>query len=147
MRNALLFVTIYRGPVGVYLYQRDSSLWIGISETLHGIGETLSRISETLSWYWQNPFTYRRDPSLCIGIGWDFWSNIGWRGHLDGIGWDFWIGIINWKLGFLNKYQLEPLETKPVVSVATFGNETCSLWLSGCFLNGTSKLRNFLDDI
>ncbi|CAB5180418.1 unnamed protein product [Rhizophagus irregularis] len=93
------------------------------------------------------PFMYRRDPSLCIGIGWDFWSNIGWRGHLDGIGWDFWIGIINWKLGFLNKYQLEPLETKPVVSVATFGNETCSLWLSGCFLNGTSKLRNFLDDI
>ncbi|PKC55854.1 hypothetical protein RhiirA1_474914 [Rhizophagus irregularis] len=59
------------------------------------------------------PFMYRRDPSLCIGIGWDLWSNIGWRGHLDGIGWDFWIG----------------------------------LWLSGCFLNGTSKLRNFLDDI
>ncbi|CAB5296076.1 unnamed protein product [Rhizophagus irregularis] len=103
MRNALLFVTIYQGPVGVYLYQRDSSLWIGISETLHGIGETLSRIGETLSWYRRNPFTYRRDPSLCIGIGWDIWSNIGWRGHLDGIGWDFWIGIISWKLGFLNK--------------------------------------------
>ncbi|CAB5379935.1 unnamed protein product [Rhizophagus irregularis] len=53
------------------------------------------------------PFMYRRDPSLCI--------DIGWRGHLDGIGWDFWIGIISWKLGFLNKYRLEPLEMKPVV--------------------------------
>ncbi|PKY55071.1 hypothetical protein RhiirA4_427235, partial [Rhizophagus irregularis] len=37
------------------------------------------------------PFMYRRDPSLWIGIGWDLWSNIGWRGPLDGIGWDFWI--------------------------------------------------------
>ncbi|CAB4479729.1 unnamed protein product [Rhizophagus irregularis] len=98
MRNALLFVTIYRGPVGVYLYQRDSSLWIGISETLHGIGETLSRIGETLSWY-------RRDPSLCIGIGWDLWSNIGWRGHLDGIGWDFWIGI-GWNLWKRNLWSM-----------------------------------------
>ncbi|GBC26748.2 hypothetical protein RIR_jg17839.t1 [Rhizophagus irregularis DAOM 181602=DAOM 197198] len=146
MRNALLFVTIYRGPVGVYLYQRDSSLWIGISETLHGIG-ALHIISVKPFHVSAKPFMYRRDPSLCIGIGWDLWSNIGWREHLDGISWDFWIGIISWKLGFLNKYQLEPLETKPVVSVATFGNETCSLWLSGCFLNGTSKLRNFLDDI
>ncbi|UZO14186.1 uncharacterized protein OCT59_005649 [Rhizophagus irregularis] len=51
-----------------------------------------------LDWYW-------RDPSLCISIGWDLWSSIGW---------DFWIGIISWKLGFLNKYRLKPLETKPV---------------------------------
>ncbi|GET54277.1 hypothetical protein RIR_jg32039.t2 [Rhizophagus irregularis DAOM 181602=DAOM 197198] len=120
MRNALLFVTIYQGPVGVYLYQRDSSLWIGISETLHGIG-ALHIISVKPFHVSAKPFMYRRDPSLCIGIGWDLWSNIGWRGHLDGIGWDFWIGIISWKLGFLNnwlnryRYRLQPLETKPVV--------------------------------
>ncbi|CAB4444479.1 unnamed protein product [Rhizophagus irregularis] len=131
-------------------YQRDSSLWIGISETLHGIGTlhiSFKKVSVKPFHVSAKPFMYRRDPSLWIGIGWDLWSNIGWRGPLDGIGWDFWIGIISWKLGFLNKYQLEPLEMKPVVSVATFENETCSLWLFGCFLNGTSKLRNFLDDI
>ncbi|GET63939.1 hypothetical protein RIR_jg18792.t2 [Rhizophagus irregularis DAOM 181602=DAOM 197198] len=88
-----------------------------------------------LDWY-----QYWRDPSLCISIGWDLWSSIGW---------DFWIGIISWKLGFLNNrwVSVETFGNETCVSVATFGNETCSLWLSGCFLNGTSKLCNFLDDI
>ncbi|UZO05918.1 uncharacterized protein OCT59_026256 [Rhizophagus irregularis] len=121
MRNALLFVTIYRGPVGVYLSVSARLFALDwYRETLSRIGETLSCIGEALSrigigW------------DLWSSIGWDFWIGIGWREHLDGIGWDFWIGIISWKLGFLNKYRLEPLEMKPVVSVATFGNETCSL--------------------
>ncbi|UZO29320.1 uncharacterized protein OCT59_022799 [Rhizophagus irregularis] len=105
MRNALLFVTIYRGPVGVYLSVR-------IGETLRFglISVRFFTVSVKPFHVSAKPFMYRRDPSLCI--------DIGWRGHLD--------GIISWKLGFLNKYRLEPLETKPVVSVATFGNETCS---------------------
>ncbi|GBC49133.2 hypothetical protein RIR_jg25833.t1 [Rhizophagus irregularis DAOM 181602=DAOM 197198] len=63
-----------------------------------GIGETLSRIGETLH-VSARPFTLHRY----------------WLGSLEYISWDFWIGIISWKLGFLNKYQLQPLETKPVV--------------------------------
>ncbi|GET50351.1 hypothetical protein RIR_jg32990.t1 [Rhizophagus irregularis DAOM 181602=DAOM 197198] len=110
--------TLRFGLVSVRLFTESiGALHISIGETLSCIGEALSH------------------PSLCIGIGWDLWSNIGWRGHLDGIGWDFWIGIISigwrehldgigwdfwigiisWKLGFLNKYRLQPLETKPVV--------------------------------
>ncbi|CAB4402736.1 unnamed protein product [Rhizophagus irregularis] len=83
-------------------YQRDSSLWIGISETLH-VSAKPFYVSVKSFHVSAKPFMCRQDPSLWIGIGWDLWSNIGWRGPLDGIGWNLWIGIISWKLGFLNK--------------------------------------------
>ncbi|CAB4427260.1 unnamed protein product [Rhizophagus irregularis] len=118
MRNALLFVTIYRGPVGVYLYRRDPSLLIGISETLRfglvsvrlfTVSAKPFHIGETLHFGSVSVRSFTLDP-VSIGIGWNLWI---------GIGCDLWILGIDW-------HRLEPLDScdlwKPVVSISISWN-------------------------